>query len=141
MVSIFVIYLLHIAADKNRQKRQKKTKTKTNKDKKETMVFIYFSYLLHIASDDSNLNHYPEEEVWNLHFIFLSIQGTGCLKKTEFYQIEHFQICHKYHISISSHLEAGSPKAQFGKTQFFLRHPVVFVLICSHLPFSFPSPN
>ena len=34
------------------------------------MVFICFSYLLHIASDDSNLNHYPEQEVWNLHFIF-----------------------------------------------------------------------
>ena len=34
------------------------------------MVLICFSYLLHIASDDSNLNHYPEEEVWNLHFIF-----------------------------------------------------------------------
>ena len=45
---------------------------------------------------------------------------TGCLKETEFYQNEHLQIC------ISSQLTAGSPNAQFDKTQFF-RHPV-----CKH---------
>ena len=30
-------------------------------------------------------------------------------------------------MSISSQLEAGSPKAQFGKTQLFLRHLVPFL--------------
>ena len=42
---------------------------------------------------------------------------TGCLK-TECYRIERFQICHKCHKYFSL-LEPGSPKAQFGKTQFF----------------------
>ena len=47
---------------------------------------------------------------------------TGCLKKSEFYRIEHFQICHKYH---KYFFPAGSriSKSSIGKTQFF-RHPV-----------------
>ena len=47
---------------------------------------------------------------------------TGCLKKSEFYRIEHFQICHKYH---KYFFPAGSriSKSSIGKTHFF-RHPV-----------------
>ena len=43
---------------------------------------------------------------------------TGCLKKLSFSKSSISRFVTNI-ISISSHLEAGSPKAQFGKTQFF----------------------
>ena len=50
-----------------------------------------------------------------------------CHKKTKFYGIEHFHICHKYHMYF---FPTGSrtPKAQFDKTQLFFSHPVPILL-------------
>ena len=47
---------------------------------------------------------------------------TGCLNKLSFTELSISRFV-THIMSISSQLEAGSPKAQFGKTQFF-RHPV-----------------
>ena len=48
---------------------------------------------------------------------------TGCLKKLSFAELGISRFVTNI-ISISSQLEARSPKAQFGKTQLFWGHPV-----------------
>ena len=53
-------------------------------------------------------------------------ENTGCLKKKlSFTELSISRFVTNI-ISISSQLEAGSPKAQFGKTQFFLDTLYVF---------------
>ena len=48
---------------------------------------------------------------------------TGCLKKLSFAELGISRFVTNI-LSISSQLEARSPKAQFGKTQLFWGHPV-----------------
>ena len=55
-----------------------------------------------------------------MHCIFYIF--TGCLKKLSFTELSICRFATNI-ISISAQLAAGSPNAQFGKTQFF-RHPV-----------------
>ena len=59
-------------------------------------------------------------------------EHTGCLKKLSFTDLSIFRFA-KNIISISSQLAAGSPDAQFGKTQFFLRHTVLFIYMLKAL--------
>ena len=51
---------------------------------------------------------------------------TGCLNKLSFTELSISRFV-THIMSISSQLEAGSPKAQFGKTQLFFRHLVPFL--------------
>ena len=53
------------------------------------------------------------------------IESTGCLKKTEFYRIKHNS---RFVTNIICNFQTGSPNAQFGKTQFFFRHPVYLLI-------------
>ena len=59
--------------------------------------------------------------------ILIYIQGVS--KKLSFTELSISRFVTNI-ISISSQLEAGSPKAQFGKTQFFLRHPLEEAHLC-----------
>ena len=57
---------------------------------------------------------------------------TGCLNKLSFTELSISRFVTNI-ISISFQLEARSPKAQFGKTHFFLRHLLYsFFLFCSN---------
>jgi len=94
------------------------------------IYFLFLSWPISVAASSSPTSPFPST-------LFLICRG--CLKKSEIYQLS---ICRfvMNTISTSSQMVAGSPKSQFGKSQFFETPCNFQFVICSEAATSSRSP-